>query len=148
MHLQRAVALLLLAGISSVAMRAQAIGASVDNVRFEKGTHIAFAHVINTSTKDITGFNLSVDVTYQNGQKSHYERLVDFLPQMLGSQKLGLADSGALHPGNRYEERLDLPAHGSADNFAVAVSAKLDVAAYSDDTADVAMNPLYRGLRV
>ncbi len=109
----------------------------VDNIRFEKGTRIAYVRIINPTAKEITGINLSIDVTYQNGQKHHYERMVDFLPRILSSQKQSLADDGALHPGGWFEERLDLPSHGGPDNLAVGVLATLDVATYADATATV-----------
>ena len=129
-----------LSGLVSAQTPTAQIGAVVDNIRFEKGTRLAFVRIVNNSNKDITGFNLSVDVTYQNGQQYHYERMVDFLQTIILRQRLGLDDDGALHPGARYEERLDLPSRGGSDNLAVAVSAKLDVVAYFDATADVAEN--------
>jgi hypothetical protein len=135
--------MLLFGVISCIAQTNSAaqVGAAVENIRFEKGTRIAFVRVTNTSNKDITGFNLSVAVTYQNGRQYHYERLVDFLPKMLARQKQSLADDGALHPGDQYEERFDLPSHGDPNNLAIAVSAKLDVAAYSDHSVDVVNEP-------
>lgn len=131
---------LFMLGTASAQLSAAQIGAVVDNVRFEKGTRLAFVRIVNNSNKDITGFNLSIDVTYQNGQQYHYERMVDLLQSIILRQRLGLDDDGALHPQGRYEERLDLPSRGSSDNLAVAVSAKLDVVAYFDATADVVEN--------
>jgi len=129
-----------LLGVANAQTPAVQIGAVIDNVRFEKGTRLAFVRIVNNSNKDITGFNLSIDVTYQNGQQNHYERMVDCLQSIIMRQRLGLDDDGAIHPGGRYEERLDLPSRGGPDNLAVAVSAKLDVVAYFDATADVVEN--------
>jgi hypothetical protein len=78
---------------------------------------------------------------FQDGRQSSYERLVDFLPRMLSYQNQELSDNGTLHPGDRWEERLDLPSRGGANNVAISVSVKLDVAAYSDHTADVGNEP-------
>jgi len=134
-----AVTLLQLAGIAQLNRPAQP-GPLVENVRFEKGNSIAFARIVNVSGKDVTGLNLSIEVTFQDGRQSSYERLVDFLPRMLSYQTLQLSDNGALHPGDRWEEQLNLPSRG-ANNTPIAVSVKLDVAAYSDHTVDVENEP-------
>ena len=135
-----AVTLLQLAGIAQLNRPAQP-GPLVENIRFEKGNSIAFASIVNVSGKDVTGFNLSIEVTYQDGRQSSYERLVDLLPRMLSYQNQELADNGALHPGDRWEERIDLPSHRGINNAPIAVSVKLDVAAYSDHTVDVENEP-------
>jgi hypothetical protein len=116
------------------------LGASVDNMRFGKGARIAFVRILNTSGKDISGLNLSIDVTYQHGQY-HYERILDFAPKIIAHNKLGLEDNGALHPDTAIEERLDLPIRGGANNLALAVAAKVDVVAYADSTVDVENEP-------
>lgn len=131
---------LLQLGIAQISHPVQ-LGPVVENVRFEKGSDIAVASIANVSGKDVTGFNLSIEVTYQDGRQSSYERLVDLLPRMLSYQNQELSDNGTLHPGDRWEERLDLPSHKGASNTAIAVSVKLDVAAYSDHTADVENEP-------
>lgn len=135
-----AVMLLHLAGVPQLNLPVQPKPV-VDNIRFQKGSNIAFASIINVSGKDVTGFNLSIEVTYQDGRQSSYERLVDLLPRMLSYQNLELSDNGALHPGDRWEERLDLPSHGGANSAPIAVSVKLDVVAYSDHTVDVENEP-------
>ncbi len=135
-----AIMLLQLAGTAHISRPAQP-GPVVENVRFEKGSNIAVARITNMSGKDVTGFNLSVEVTYQDGSQSSYERLVDFLPRMLSYQNQELSDNGTLHPGDRWEERLDLPSHRGDNNVAIAVSVKLDVAAYSDHSVDVENEP-------
>ena len=106
-------------------------GVSVENIRFEKQSRIAFLRIVNTSTKDVTGLNLSIEVTYQNGQY-HYERVLDFAAKMVSAQKAGLGDNGALHPGTTLEERLDLPIRGGLDNRPLAVTAQVDLVAYTD----------------
>lgn len=135
-----AVTLLHLAGVPQLNLPVQPKPV-VDNIRFQKGSNIAVASIINVSGKDVTGFNLSIEVTYQDGRQSSYERLVDLLPRMLSYQNQELSDNGTLHPGDRWEERLDLPSHRGANNTAIAVSVKLDVAAYSDHTVDVENEP-------
>ena len=112
------------------------LGASVENIRFEKGTSIAFVSIVNRSGKNITGMNLSIDVTYQRGQY-RYERLLDFAAKIVAHKKPGLEDDGALHPDTAIEERLDLPVRGGPNNLALAVTAKVDVVAYADSTVDV-----------
>lgn len=116
------------------------LGASVDNIRFEKGVRIAFLRIVNTSGKDISGLNLSIDVTYQHGQY-HYERILDFAAKIIAHTKLGLEDNGALHPDIAIEERLDLPVRGGTHNLALSVTAKVDVVAYADSTVDVGNEP-------
>ena len=135
-----AVTLLQLTGIAQISHPVQPRPV-VENVHFEKGSKIAVAIITNTSAKDVTGFNLSIEVTYQDGSQFSYERLVDFLPRMLSYQNQELSDSGTLHPGDRWEERLDLPSHRGANNVAIAVTVKLDVAAYSDHSVDVENEP-------
>jgi hypothetical protein len=135
-----AVTLLQLAGIQQLNRPVQ-LGPVVENVRFEKGSNIAVASIANVSGKDVTGFNLSIEVTYQDGRQFSYERLVDLLPRMLSYQNQELPDNGTLHPGDRWEERLDLPSRSGANNTAIAVSVKLDVAAYYDHSVDVENEP-------
>jgi len=118
----------------AVSLDAVQLGASVDNIRFEKGTRIAMARVVNTSNKDISGLNLSMEVAYPQGQY-HYERLLDFAAKIISQQKAGHEDNGALHPNTAMEERLDLPMRGG--NLPLAVTVKVDVVAYADSTADV-----------
>jgi len=119
------------------------LGASVDNIRFEKGTRIAMVRVVNTSNKDISGLNLSMDVAYPQGQY-HYERLLDFAAKIISQQKAGHEDNGALHPNTAMEERLDLPMRGG--NLPLAVTVKVDVVAYADSTANVGNDAAFQRL--
>ena len=59
------------------------VGAAVENIRLEDGSKAAFIRVVNNSGKDITAFNLSVDVTFKNGKASHFEHTTDFLPGII-----------------------------------------------------------------
>src|ERR1043166_242731 len=87
MRLQALGASLVFLTASSWAVPASS-GAFVENIRFEKQSRIAFVRIVNTSTKDISGVNLSIDVTYLKGPY-HYERLLDFAPKFIGQQKKG-----------------------------------------------------------
>src|SRR5689334_2524471 len=127
----------------TVSLDTAQLGASVDNIRFEKGTRIAMVRVVNTSNKDISGLNLSMDVAYPQGQY-HYERLLDFAAKIISQQKAGQEDNGALHPKTAMEERLDLPIRGG--NQPLAVTVKIDVVAYADSSADVGNDAAFQRL--
>src|SRR6266853_2984855 len=135
MRLRSVIPLLMLFFVASISQAATS-GAYVENIRFEKQSRIAYLRIVNTSTKDISGLNLSIDVTYESGPY-HYERILDLAAKMVDSQKVGAADNGALHPGATMEERLDLPARGGPNNHALAVTAKIDLVAYADSTVEV-----------
>ncbi len=133
MHLRyvAAISMVLLGGISCTAQvnSAAKVGAAVENIRLEDSSKVAFIRIVNNSGKDITAFNLSVDVTFKNDKASHFEHMTDFLP--------GITSGGreALHPGNSYEVRIDAPA-----GELLSANAKLDVVAYADLSADVDKN--------
>jgi hypothetical protein len=127
----------------AVSLNTVQLGARVDNIHFEKGTRIALVRVVNTSNKDISGLNLSMDVAYPQGQY-HYERLLDFAAKIISQQKAGHEENGALHPNTAMEERLDLPIRGG--NLPLAVTVKVDVVAYADSTADVENDAAFQRL--
>lgn len=140
-----AVAMLLSAHSKAQLTATIPIGAVVENVHFEKGTRLAFVRIVNTSGKDISGLNLSIDVAYQKGPY-HYERLLDFAPKIISQQMTGQEDNGALHPKTAIEERIDLPTRGGPGNQPIAVTVKVDVVAYLDATADVGNDAAFQRL--
>jgi hypothetical protein len=127
-----AISMLLLGSISCTAQinNAAKVGAAVENIRLEDGSKVAFIRIVNNSDKDITAFNLSIDVTFKNGKASHFEHMTDFLPGIISGGR------EALHPGNSYEVRIDI----QAGTELLSASAKLDVVAYADLSADVDKN--------
>lgn len=127
-----AISMLLLGVISCTAQMNSAgqVGAAVENIRLEDGSKVAFIRVVNNSGKDITAFNLSVDVTFKNGKASHFEHTTDFLPGIISGGR------EALHSGNSYEVRIDVPAATEL----LSANAKLDVVAYADLSVDVDKN--------
>ncbi len=127
-----AISMLLLGVISCTAQNNSAakIGAIVENICLGDGSKVAFIRIANNSGKDITAFNLSVDVTFKNGKTSHFEHMTDFLPGIISGGR------EALHTGNSYEVRIDVP----DGTELLSANAKLDVAAYTDLSADVDSN--------
>jgi hypothetical protein len=127
-----AISMFLLGVIPSTAQMNSAtkVGAAVENIRLEDGSKVAFVRIINNSHKDITAFNLSIDVTFKNGKTSHFEHMTDFLPGIISGGR------EALHSGNSYEVRIDV----APDTELLSANAKLDVVAYADLSADVDKN--------
>src|SRR5690349_8997605 len=89
----------------TVSLDTAQLGASVDNIRFEKGTSIAMVRVVNGSNKDISGLNLSMDVAYPQGQY-HYERLLDFAARIISQQKRGKKTTAHYIPKRRWRKGL------------------------------------------
>jgi hypothetical protein len=128
------IVIFLLLGVLSLAAQlnsAARVGAAVENIRLEDGSKVAFIRVLNNSGKDITAFNLSIDVAFKNGKASHFEHMTDFLPGIISGGR------EALHSGDSYEVRIDVP----ASTELLSANAKLDVVVYADFGADVDKNP-------
>jgi hypothetical protein len=104
------------------------VGIAVENVRLEKDARVAFVRLMNESARDITALNMTVDVVFQNGIRDHFEHTTDLLRQIMST------GSGAIHAGDRYEVRLDLP------RKVASINAKPDVVVYADLGADVDHN--------
>lgn len=104
------------------------VGVAVENVRLEQDGKVAFVRVMNQSTKDVTAFNLTVDVVFANGRPDHFEHATDFVDQIIST------GSGAIRLGNRYEVRLDFSDRVSS------VDAKPDVVVYADLSTDINRN--------
>ncbi len=131
---------LLLVPLSRANIQARTIGtgATVENVQFDDGMITAIARVVNNSAKDVTGFDLSIDVEYKNGKTRHFEKLVELLPKMIFLQSAGAnvpAGEGALHPGKSEQITVNL-APPSAKNQIAAARIQVDMVAYHDLTAD------------
>ena len=114
------------------------IGAIVDNVQFNREMTTALVRVLNQSGKDITGFDISVDVRYRNGRTKHFERLVELLPKMVFQQVVHDSPTlgeGALRPGNIEDVTINLVP--SADkNLVLSADIKVDMVVYLDLNAE------------
>jgi len=140
MRLQRIVILLLLLGPLTYAIQlgSAEMGAVVDNVQFDKDMTIAVVRILNKSQKDITAFNLSVDVHYRNGRTKHFERLVELLPKMVFQQTVNASPKlgeGALHPGKTEEVTINLVSP-TDKNLVLSADIKLDMAVDLDLSAE------------
>jgi len=134
-----AVSMLLLGAHTYAAQTSNAgqVGAAVENIRFEKGSKVAFVRVVNTSDKEITAFNMSIDVTFVSGRQSHFEHMDELLPAMISKQFVSGAPvlgEGSLLPNERHEVRIDF------DDAAQSIHAKVDMVVYLDLSADVDAN--------
>lgn len=113
------------------------VGAVVENIHYERDNTIAKVRIVNNSVKNITAFNLTVDVTFANGARDHFERMVDLLPLMLSKATASGATTlseGGIGQGERYEETLTFQPGGPPLSN---VDASLDMVVYSDRSADV-----------
>jgi hypothetical protein len=113
------------------------IGAVIDNVEFDKNMTTAVVRVFNQSAKDITAFNLSVDVHYRNGRTKHFERLIELLPKMVFQQMVSASPTlgeGALHPGKTEEVAVNL-VPPSDKNLVLSADIRLDMAVALDLSA-------------
>jgi hypothetical protein len=125
---------------SAQTIKANAVGtgAIVENIQFDNDMTTAVVRVVNNSAKDITGFDLSVDLNYKNGETKHSEMLVEFLPKMVSLQSQGKdvgPGEGALHPGNAEEVTVNL-VPPSAKNQLASARIQVDMVAYRDLSAD------------
>ncbi len=108
-------------------------GAVVQSWHYDPTTKQVTVRLVNTSSKDITAFNLSVTEKYADGTADSSERMTDYLPLMASVA----AQSGLQQYGNG-----TFPAGTSRDvtfpetKDPVDVSVTVDVVAYADHTAD------------
>lgn len=104
--------------------------AVVENIRYENPSKVAYVTIENRSGKDITAFNLSLDVSYSNGKSDHFEHTTDLLPGIVSSA------SEPLHSGQSYEVRIDAP----PDTKLVSVKPTLDLIVYADLSSETKDN--------
>jgi hypothetical protein len=115
------------------------LGARTETSAFAASTHSLSVTIVNTSAKDISAYNISVDTTYQDGTQRHQERAVDLLPLMLSQQtsltKASALRSGALHPGGTLQENITVFTASAARPIS-HVEAVVDAVIYTDRTAE------------
>src|SRR5437763_12677139 len=58
----------------------------------------------NISGKDVTAYDLSVDVSYEGDIKDHHELMIDRLNLMINQVELGKSNAVAFPPGTTHEE--------------------------------------------
>ncbi len=128
---------------SAQVARAGPLGAEVQTWHYDSQKNFVTVRIVNTSQKEITAFNLSVEVTLASGvsqfQVTHdllniavvLDRFKDTPDEPRLRARLGL---GAIPVGGSYDEKITVLA-GLKDFKAV-----LDVVAYADKTAESA-NP-------
>lgn len=117
-------------------LRAGPPGAVVQGWHYDPAKNALTVHVVNTSDKDITVYNLSVTVKFTDGTQSSSELYNDYLP-LMASIKVspGLAakyGNGTFTPGSSKDEIILNPVPKPISN----VIAEVDVAAYSDGLVD------------
>ncbi len=117
----------------------EGMGATVDSIQIDATSGVATVRITNISTKDITAYNLSLDVVYSNGRETHTERQTDLLGLMLTIQAAppgAFPSNGSFHPGETREETVSVA--GSASYGAASrVNGTVDAVVYADRTADV-----------
>src|SRR4029077_474916 len=115
------------------------LGAVVQTWNYDPVAKVLTLHVLNTSHKDITAYNISLTIKYADGTTAFAESTKDFSPLMATMLEAGSDGYMRSNCGNG-----TFAAGGSRDDtFAgqpkdiTDVTAILDVVAYSDSTADV-----------
>jgi hypothetical protein len=120
------------------------IGAVVQTWHYDPQANTITAQVVNVSTKDITGYNISIKETYAGGRVNSHELMTDavgalaFLQEVQGTanednarKQLG---DGLFHPGVSRKEIIGV--QPGLQNFEAVV----DVVAYADQTAEATNN--------
>ena len=121
------------------------LGASVENVRFEHDSKVAFVRVVNRSQKEITAINLSIDITFAGGKVDHFEQMLDLLPLIIARQTdTGVSGEGSLAPGESREIRVDAVSTIQSIHARVDMVTYLDLSAEIDENQD-ALNRLVSG---
>jgi hypothetical protein len=125
----------------AIGARAQSppIGAVVQTWHYDPRINIVTLQIVNTSHKDITGYNIAIKETYADGHVNNHELLSDsvgklaFLQEAKGTanearfrQQMG---DGLFHPGETRNELISV-APNLKDFQAV-----VDVVAYADQTS-------------
>ncbi len=116
------------------------IGAVVQTWHYDPQSNAVTATIVNTSQKDITGYNITLKETYANGGVRNHEMLFDYVGRIVLVQEAkGTVDEalfrqqfgdGLFHPGESKNEIFGVQP-GLKDFVAV-----VDVVAYTDQTAE------------
>jgi hypothetical protein len=116
------------------------IGAVVQTWHYDPQTNMVTLEIINTSHKDITGYNVSIKETYADGHVNSHEMLYDFVGLLAFLQKVqGTPDEanirkqygdGLFHPGESRNELIRVQP-GLKD-----FQAWVDAVAYADQTSE------------
>jgi len=88
----------------------------------------------NVSRKDVTAYDLAVDIAYEGGIKDHHELMIDRLNLMINQVELGQTSPVAFPPGATHEEPFS-PGK-IADHPVLAVTVKVDLVVYADRTVE------------
>ena len=120
------------------------IGAVVQTWHYDPQTNAVSATIVNTSHKDITGYNITLKETYANGGVRNHEMLCEFLGKIVLVEEFkGTVDEalihqqlgdGVLHPGESRNEIFGV--QPNLKDFIAVV----DVVAYADQTAEATNN--------
>lgn len=123
-------------------------GARVRDVTLAADNGAATVEVVNTSTKNITAYAISYDVTYADGHHEKGERIVEYLQGIISSQqRLGInwSGEGIFHSGEHRKEVMHFPSQTKGKSI-VAVNAEVDVVVYMDLTADIGNREAFASL--
>jgi len=135
MGLRNVAASVLWLGVISCALRAEVVGAKIENVRMES-PRIALVRVTNNSGKEITGVSLSVDLGYKSGKQTHCDQTLDLLPEVIQEQGDDILRDAALLAGQSREITITGYEGIAAVNVTVNVVAYLD-RTYEGDPAAI-----------
>jgi len=112
----------------------------VESWNYDPQTNMVTLHIVNTSHKDVTGYNISIKETYADGHIDNHELMSDFVGKLKFLQEIkGTADEarirkelgdGLFHPGETRNELVGVQP-GLKDFQAV-----VDVVAYADQTSE------------
>ncbi len=136
MGLRNAAVSVLWLGAIACALRADVVGAKIENVRME-GPRVAFVRVANKSDKEITGVSLSLDLGYKSGKQTHFDQSLDLLPEVIQEQSGAILRDAALLAGQNREITITGNEDIAAVNVTVNMVAYLD-RTYEGDPAAIA----------
>ena len=133
--LQRSVLSVLL--LAAVPLRASPVGAIVQSWHYDSVQRTLTLQVVNTSSKEITAYSLSIIVTYADGTINRSELSEDFLPAMISASESESVrqqeGNGAFAPGASREKVIP----NTNTNEITNVTASVGVVIYADRKADV-----------
>ncbi|HET8891123.1 MAG TPA: hypothetical protein VFQ41_19620 [Candidatus Angelobacter sp.] len=118
-------------------------GAEVRAVHFAPDNKSATVDIVNSSSKDISAYGVSYDITFADGHHEKGERLVEYLQSIISSQqRLGSqwSGEGVFHSGESRKELFEF----SQGNAVSTLNATVDVVIYMDQTADVGNDDAFR----
>jgi hypothetical protein len=128
------------------------IGAVVQSWHYDLQTRMLTVVIANTSGKDITAYNMSINETFADHSVTSHEHLVDMLSAvMLVQRAKGTPDEDRIQRkfGNgtlaAYQTRDEL--FGPCDEAVTDFQATIDVVAYADGTAEATNAPALDRLR-